>query len=226
MTDAEGDRPSPDAESTEAVEADTGADTDADVGAVDSVDADAEVPDWDDEYVDRVSDRLMFNYDLEKDVSVRGERFTLAGELRIESHKQFFHPAITYGHQHAYEHLFLTERGPVRVTDLERFVALGHDLADDRVNADEEHYATDFTFVALTDEITDNVRTHVASFEDRTLLKYGYHGHYEVHLAVVAPDREDLVVSRNADVADALRTWAPIESDPGLVARLKRRLFG
>ena len=168
----------------------------------------------------------MFNYDLEKDVSVRGEPFTLQGELRIESHKQFFHPAITYGHQQAYEHLFLTARGPVRVSDLERFAALGHDLADEWVDPDEEHYATDFTFVAVTDEITDDVRSHVESFSDRELLKYGYHGHYEVHLAVVAPDREELVVSRNADVADAVRTWAPIESDPGFVARLKRRLFG
>jgi hypothetical protein len=211
----EGDQPS--APSTPSG-ADTGADSD---------DATPEdVPDWDDEYVDRVSDRIMFNYDLEKDVSVRGEPFTLRGELRIESHKQFFHPAITYGHQQAYEHLFLTERGPVRVSDLERFVALGHDLADEWIDPDEEHYGTDFTFVAVTDEITDDVNSYVASFSDRELLKYGYHGHYEIHLAVVAPDREELVVSRNADVADALRTWAPIESDPGFVARLKRRLFG
>jgi hypothetical protein len=185
-----------------------------------------DVPDWDDEYVDRVSDRIMFNYDLEKDVTIEGESFALRGELRIESHKQFFHPAITYGHQQAYEHLFLTERGPVRVSDLERFVDLGHTLADEWVDPDEEHYATDFTFVAVTDEIPDAVRSHVASFEDRELLKYGYHGHYEIHLAVVAPDREDLVVSPNADVTDALRIWAPIEPDPGFVARLKRRLFG
>ena len=186
----------------------------------------ADVPDWDDEYVDRVSDRVMFNYDLEKDVTVRGEPFTLEGELRMESHKQFIHPAITYGHQHAYEHLFLTARGPVRVSDLERFVDLGHALADAWVDADEEHYATDFTFVAVTDDVPDDVREYVASFEDRTLLKYGYHGHYEVHLAVVDPGSEDLVVSRNADVADALRTWEPIESNAGLVSRLKRRLFG
>jgi hypothetical protein len=202
--------------------------TDAATGT-DTADDDAtpaDVPDWDDEYVDRVSDRIMFNYDLERDVSVRGEPFTLQGELRIESHKQFFHPAITYGHQHAYEHLFLTERGPVRVSDLERFATLGHDLADEWVDADEEHYATDFTFVAVTEEITDDVRSHVESFEDRELIKYGYHGHYEIHLAVVAPDREELVVSRNADVSDALRTWEPIEPDRGLVERLKRRLFG
>jgi hypothetical protein len=186
----------------------------------------ADVPDWDDEYVDRVSDRIMFNYDLEKDVSIGGEPFTLRGELRIESHKQFFHPAITYGHQQSYEHLFLTARGPVRVSDLERFAELGHDLADAWIDADEEHYGTDFTFVAVTDEIPDDVRAHVGSFAERELIKYGYHGHYEIHLAVVAPDAEDLVVSTNADVADALRVWAPIESEPGLVARLKRRLFG
>ncbi|AUV83699.1 hypothetical protein C2R22_20305 [Salinigranum rubrum] len=187
---------------------------------------DADVPAWDDEYVDRVSDRIMFNYDLEKDVTVRGEPFTLRGELRMESHKQFFHPAITYGHQHAYEHLFLTERGPVRVSDIDRFVDLGHTLADEWVDADEEHYATDFTFVAVADAISDDVRDRVASFEERTLLRYGYNGHYEIHLAVVAPEDEDLVVSRNADVVDAIRTWEPIESDAGFVSRLKQRLFG
>jgi hypothetical protein len=44
-----------------------------------------DIPDWDDEYVDRVSDRLMYNFDLAKDYRVRGEEFTLYGQLLVHS---------------------------------------------------------------------------------------------------------------------------------------------
>jgi hypothetical protein len=186
----------------------------------------AEVPVWEDEYVDRVSDRLMFNYDLEKDERVRDETFTLFGTLRLQSHKQFLHPSIRYGHHEAMEHLFVQRRDRVAVGDLERLVSFAHDLADEWVEADEEHYGTDFSFVVLVPEIPDDVREFVADFKDRTLLTYGYHGRYEIHLLVVAPDREEMVVSRNADVGDAFRLWEPLERDLGLVARLKRRLLG
>jgi len=185
-----------------------------------------EVPVWEDEYVDRVSDRLMFNYDLEKDQRVRGEPFTLTGTLRMESHKQFLHPSIRYGHHETMEHLFVQRRDGVRVSDLERLVSLGHDLADERVEADEEHFGTDFTFVVLAPEIPGDVREFVADFKDRTLLKYGYYGRYEIHLLVVAPESETMVGSRNADIQDAFRLWEPLERDRGLVARLKRRLLG
>ncbi|MFB6123790.1 MAG: hypothetical protein ABEJ78_10070 [Haloferacaceae archaeon] len=186
-----------------------------------------DVPVWEDEYVDRVSDRLMFNYDLERDRRVRGETFTLYGRLEMESRKQFFHPSITYGHHELYEHLLTARRDRVTVADLERLVDLGHDLADDWVDADEEHYSTEFTFAVVVPDVSDDVRSFVSGFSDRTLLKYGYNGHYEIHLVVAAPDREDVVASANADVDEAFRTWDTIEEEVhGPLARLKRRFLG
>jgi hypothetical protein len=200
-------------------------DPDAEVGNA-AVDDDPDVPVWEDEYVDRVSDRLMFNYDLERGRRVRGESFTLYGRLEMVSRKQFFHPSITYGHHESYEHLFLSRRQGVTVGDLDRLVDLGHDLADDWIDADEEHYSTDFTFAVVVPEITADVRSFVSGFSDRTLLKYGYNGHYEIHLVVSAPDHEDVVASANTDVDDALRTWDRIDDgSPGPLERLKRRLF-
>ncbi|WP_251341893.1 hypothetical protein [Haloplanus halophilus] len=186
-----------------------------------------DVPEWDDEYVDRVSDRLMFNYDLERDYRVDGEAFDLYGRLEIHTQKKFFHPAITYGHHVSFEHLFLRRIEGVRVADLERLVALAEDLADRWIEADEEHYATEFTFAVVVPEIPDDVRDFVAGFSGREMLKYGYNGYYETHLAVVAPDREAVVTSRRADVDDALSVWEPIDAArPGPLERLKRRLLG
>ncbi|HET7324921.1 MAG TPA: hypothetical protein VFJ06_11360 [Halococcus sp.] len=185
--------------------------------AVDVADADREkpveyrdVPDWDDEYLDRVSDRLMFNYDLEKDYRVRGETFPLYGTLRMESQKQFFHPALSYGRHESSEYLFVRRTNRTSVAELERLVTLGHDLAAD-IEADEEHFSTDFTFALVVADLDDKVRKFVTGFHDRTLLKYGYYGHYEVNLLVVAPEREELVASPNADVGEAFRFWEPTE---------------
>jgi len=210
--------------SDEGVPADgSGAETGVD--AADGVSDD--VPEWDDEYVDRVSGRLMFNYDLDRDYRVDGEAFDLYGRLEIHTQKKFFHPAITYGHHVSYEHLFLRRAESVRVPTLERLVDLATDLADRWIEADEEHYATEFTFVVVVPEIPDDVREFVASFRDRTMLKYGYNGYYETHLAVVAPDEEAVVTSERADVADALTVWEPIDATrPGPLERLKRRLLG
>ncbi len=184
------------------------------------------IPEWDDEYVDRVADRLMTNYDLEKDERIAGERFTLTGTMRVHSRKQFFHPALAYAHQEAEEHLFVKRVDRVRREDVDRLVALGHDLADRWIVPDDEHFSTDFTFVLLTEEIPETVRSFVSGFSDRTLLRYGYHGHYEVNLVVVAPEREELVASDGADVARAFSLWEPVgEAKPGFVLRLLRRLF-
>ncbi|GAB6860981.1 hypothetical protein ACFR97_01825 [Haloplanus litoreus] len=186
-----------------------------------------DVPEWDDEYVDRVSDRLMFNYDLEREYRVDGETFDLYGRLEIHTQKKFFHPAITYGHHASFEHLFLRRTESVRVAALERLVALADDLANRWIEADEEHYATEFTFVLVVPDIPDEVREFVTSFSGREMLKYGYNGYYETHLAVVAPDAEAVVTSRRADVGEALTVWEPIESGrPGPLERLKRRLLG
>lgn len=177
------------------------------------------VPDWEDEYVDRVSDRLMHSYDLEKDEVVRGRRFTLYGELRIETSKHFLHPSITYAEHQAREHLFV-QRADATVDRLESLVEFGHDLADEWVDPHEDHFGTAFTFALVAPSIPSDVRSYVEGFSDRTLLKLGYHGHYEIHLLVAAPDEEALVASENADLERAFRVWEPIPERRGRLARL------
>jgi len=186
------------------------------------------VPYWDtDPYLDRVSDRLMYNYDLSKDHRVAGETWPLYGEMRVLTQKQFFHPALSYGDHEAEEYLFVTRRARPSVAALERLVALGHDLADERVDGDEEHYRTDLTFVVVAETIPEDVADYVADFRDRTLLKFGYYGHYEINLVVVAPDAERLVSSEQADVASAFALWANVEREsPGFLSRIARRFWG
>ncbi len=184
-----------------------------------------DIPDWSDEYLHRVAERLEFNYDLEADHRVRGESFGLYGALTLESHKQFIHSALSYGHHESVEHLYARRVEEPTTADLEALVALGHDLAAD-IDADEEHFSTEFTFALVVERIPDDVREFVAGFRDRTLLKYGYYGHYEVNLLVVTPDAETLIASENADVAAAFRLWDTSESEPsGLVSRIVG-LFG
>jgi hypothetical protein len=199
-------------------------------GAVPKEDLPAEivenVPDWDDPYLDRVSDRLMYNYDLSKNHRIGGTEWALYGEMRVLTQKQFFHPALSYADHEAEEYLFVTRRDRPTVAGLDRLVALGHDLAEDRVDGDEEHYRTDITFVVVAGTVPDDVADHVAGFRDRTLLKFGYYGHYEVNLVVVDPDAERLVRSEAADVADAFALWADVErGSPGLLSRLARRFW-
>lgn len=189
----------------------------------------AGVPDWDDEYIDRVADRLMHNYDLARDTDVRGEVFDLYGEMYIERQKQFFHPSINYANHDSEEYLFVRRTDRVRRTDLDSIIDLGHALADEWVETDETHFSTDFTFVLITPEITGEVREFVAGFRDRTLLKLGFRGHYEVNLVVVAPDEQeskrepDIVKSKNADVGEAFVLWDEPVPD-GLLDRLADRL--
>ncbi|WP_137288962.1 hypothetical protein [Natronorubrum halophilum] len=183
------------------------------------------VPDWDDEYVDRVSDRLMHNYDLEKDYALEGERFTLYGRMALSSKKHFLHPALSLAEHESTEHLFVRRVDAVDDRTLDRFVELGERLADEWIDPDEEHFSTDFTFVAIAPAIPEAIRERVSGFDGRTLLKYGYHGHYEINLAIVSPDGEELVASENADIAAAFRLWEPIEkNEPGLLGLLSRRL--
>lgn len=185
----------------------------------------ADVPDWDDEYVDRVSDRLMHNYDLEKDYAVEGERFTLYGQMELVSQKHFLHPAVSIAEHESREHLFVTRVDRVDDRTLDRYVDLGHRLADDWIEADEEHFCTEFTFVVIAPSVPEAVRNRVAGHSERTLLKFGYHGHYEINLIVVAPDTEELVASDNADVVTAFRLWEPIErEEPGILGLIARRL--
>ncbi|WP_458207364.1 hypothetical protein [Haladaptatus sp. NG-SE-30] len=183
------------------------------------------VPDWEDEYVDRVSDRLFVNFDLEKSHSVHGQQFTLYGRMLMENQKQFFHRSLNYANHTIEEHLFVRRADSVRVSDIESLVEFGHDLADEWIEADEEHFGTEFTFVVVTSEIPDDVHEFVSGFRDRTLLKYGYYGRYEINLVVVAPEREEIVSSTNADVSAAFALWQPLESKKqGLLGRVVRRL--
>ncbi|MFA1609817.1 hypothetical protein [Halobellus rubicundus] len=172
----------------------------------------SEVPVWDDEYLDRVSDRLMFNYDLERDRAVDDERFALYAEMRMESQKHFFHPALDYANHEHREFLFARRRDRPTVADLERLIQLGHDLADSAewLVPDEEHFGTDFTFVLVAEEIPADVAEFVEGFRDRNLLKFGYYGHYEVNVAVVAPEREAIVKSESADSAEAFALWRDV----------------
>lgn len=185
------------------------------------------VPYWeDDPYLDRVSDRLMYNYTLERDHRLRGERWDLYGEMRVLTQKQFFHPALSYADHESEEYLYARRVGRPTVGELQRLVELGHDLADERVNGNEEHYRTDFTFVLVADEIPDDVREFVDGQRERTLLKFGYYGHYEVNLVVVDPDRQECVAGEAADVAEAFALWEDVETpEPGLLSRFAERFW-
>lgn len=180
-------------------------------------------PEWDDQYLDAVAERLKFNYDLERDHTAGSERFDLYGRLAIESQKQVLHQSLNWANYETVEHLFARRVDGVSEADLEALVDLGHDLADERIDADEEHRGTEFTFVLVAPRIPEAVREFVDGFRDRTLLKYGYYGAYEVNLAVVAPDREDAVASAEADVAAAFELWRDLDAtEPtGLLGRLR-----
>jgi len=205
---------------------DRGADWDAPTApGVDDEDADeprADVPDWDDEYLDRVSDRLMSSYDLEKGYSVRGRTYPMYGRMLVKNQKQFFVAALRYGYHEVTQHLFVSRSGNVSVADLEADVALAHDLADDWITLDDDHYETGFTFVHVVPEIPDDVATFVESHSDRTLLKHGFYGHYKSHLVVVAPERDQIVASEDADVWRAFRLWDAVDEEPagGLLSRV------
>jgi len=186
-----------------------------------------DVPRWaDDPYLDRVSDRLMYSYDLERDHREADERWELYGEMRVRNRKQFFHPALSYADHEAEEYLFVRRTTRPTVAELKRLVDLGHDVAAERVEGHEEHYRTDVTFVIVAAELPADVRAFVDGFRDRTLLKLGYYGHYEVNLGVVVPDRREAVASETADAVEAFVLWEPVtEPDEGLLSRFARRFW-
>ena len=185
------------------------------------------VPDWtDDPYLDRVSDRLMYNYTLERGHRLRGTTWDLYGEMRVLNQKQFFHPALSYAGHESEEYLYARRVDRPTVRELDRLLELGHDLADERVNANEEHYRTDFTFELVADELPDDVRDAVEGQRDRTLLKYGYYGHYEVNLGVVVPGTREMVAGDAADVMEAFRLWEDVsDPDEGVLSRFAKRFW-
>jgi len=183
------------------------------------------VPDYDDEYLDRVSDRLMYSYDLGADVVVDGEHFDLTAEMRVRNQKQFLHPALSYADHDMMEYVFARRVSTPSVTELERLVKFGHDIADKRIDGHEEHYGTDITVALVADRVPDDVAAFVDGFRDRTLLKFGYYGHYEVHLVVVAPDREEIVASESADTAAAFRLWERVDAPDGVLLAVRKALL-
>ena len=214
--DGEGEGPGP----AEAADADEAAAADLDEATA-TGETPEDVPVWDDEYVERVSGRLMHNFDLEKARTVAGESFTLYGRMDIESRKQLFHAALNYANHGSTEHLFVARRDGVGVADLKAYVEWAHGLADEWIDADEEHFSTDFTVALVVPRIPESVREFVAGFKDRTLIKYGYYGHYEVNLVVVAPETEEIATSRATDLDRAFDLWTePEEESSGLLSRL------
>lgn len=184
-------------------------------------------PDWDDDpYLDRVAERLMYNFDLEKDVSAGGERFDLGGELRIEREKHFLHPSLNYANHESREYLYARRDESVTVSELERLAEAGSDLAEDRFEVHDEHFSTDVTFAVIVPDVPSDVADYVEAFSGRTLVRWGFGGHYEINLVVAAPEAETLVASENADVGRAFRTWEPIEpvENSGLLRRIARKL--
>lgn len=179
------------------------------------------VPVWNDDYLDRVGLRLAHHYDLERDHVIAGERFDLYGEMHVHHERHAIHPALTFGHHEAKEYLLARRVDRPTVAGFEELAALGERLADERIDADEDHYSTDFTFVLVANSIPAAVKEFVAVYRNRTLLKYGYFGHYEINFVVVAPEAETSVASAEADVESAFRVWEPIDvQESGRLDRL------
>jgi hypothetical protein len=184
------------------------------------------VPEWEDDYLGRVSDRLMYSYNLDRNHRIGSERWDMYGEMRVLNQKQFFHPALSYADHEAEEYLFVRRDPRPTVAELRRLVELGHDLADEWIVADEEHFGTDFSFVLVADEITDDVAEFVSGFRERELLKVGYYGHYEINLVVVDPEAERTVASEQADVAEAFSLWEQVsQPKEGILSRFARRFW-
>ena len=179
------------------------------------------VPRWNDDYFDRVALRLTHHYDLERDYDVDGRRFPMYGQLHVRHERHVIHQSVTFAEHRAEEHVFVDAITTPTVTDLERLSGLGERLAEEWVEADEDHYSTDFSFVVVATTLADDVAEYVDSYSNRTLLKYGYYGHTEVNLVVVVPDEETSVGSETADVEQAFRVWEPIvKAEPGRISRL------
>lgn len=187
-----------------------------------------EVPDWEDDYLDRVSDRLLSNFDMSKDATVGDYTFDLYGRMLIKNQKEFFHPALRYGYHESTEHLMVQRRDAVTLADVEAFEDFAHALADDWIENTEDHFETIFTFVLVAPEIPDDVRNKVAGYRERPLLKFGFNGHYEINFVVVSPDAEALVASEQADVWRAFQLWSNVDDGvpPGVFGRLKAKLLG
>jgi len=182
------------------------------------------LPEFDDEYIDRVAHRLVHHYDIEKEYRLDGRCWDLYAEMRVISQKQLLHPALSYADHETEEFVFLRREPRPTVSTLEQLVEHGHEIADERIVADEEHFETEISFVLLAEELSEDVREFVSGFRDRTLLRFGYYGHYEINLVVVVPDEQTAVASTVADIADGVTLWETERDDDGVLSRVVRRL--
>jgi len=146
--------------------------------------------------------------------------------MRVLSQKQFFHPALSrYADHEAEEYLFVRHESRPTVAELERLVDLGTN-SPTSASSPTRSTSTDFTFVLVADELSDDVREFVAGFRDRTLLKFGYHGHYEINLPVVVPEVEAHVASEAADIVEAFTLWDDVSSpEEGFLSRFAKRFW-
>lgn len=85
----------------------------------------SDLPEFDDEFLTAVRNRLAANYDLERDYTAERERFDMYGRLHIESQKQVLHPALNWANYESEEHLFVRRTERVTDRDLDRLVDLG-----------------------------------------------------------------------------------------------------
>lgn len=191
--------------------------TDGEVGS----DRPAEVPVWDDEYLDAVALRLLHHYDLQREYTVDGEQFELYGHLEVKHERHAIHPSLTFAHHRTEEHLFVTRTSDLSTAELQRLETLGEQIADEWIDADENHYCTDITFAVVTELLPTEVQEYIDGYRNRTLLRKGYYGHYEINLIAVSPDREETVASQEADAEQAFRVWEPVVTEtPGRLSRL------
>ena len=190
-----------------------------------TTDPPADVPTLEDEYLQTISRRLVHNYDLEQDYRVRGESFALYGHMELHSQKHVLHSALSIAHHEAHEHVFLQRSKTLSQRAIDDAIELGHDLAEAWIDPNEEHYSTEFIFGFVVPEIPTDLASTVRDIDERTLLKFGYNGHYDIGIVLVAPETKQIVASESVDIVDALRTWEPIEqNNTGWLGRLARRL--
>ena len=78
----------------------------------------------------------------------------------------------------------------------------------------------------VADELPAAVREFVDGQRERTLLKLGYYGHYEVNLGVVVPDEREYAAGEAADVVEAFVLWEDVSTpEEGLLSRIARRFW-
>ncbi len=172
-------------------------------------------PTWDDHYLDELAARLAHSYDLQKDRQINSRSFPLYGYLELHRQKQVLHPALSFAHHQLYEHVLVTTTDTISQQTVSDLVELGHTLADEWIDPGEEHYSTEFSFGVVTDHIPKAVTTAVSTIDERTMLKYGFNGHYDINIIVVAPEQEALIANDTADIAEAFRHWPPADASPG-----------